>query len=169
MEQSLESKKELKNRLGSFYNTNKGKIYFLIFVLTIVLVTLTFLNYKNGKKNILISEKYVEAGINLTSNKKKVALKLYEEILLSENKFYSILALNTIIEKKLILDENKILKYFEILEKSISLDDQKDLIIFKKALFEFKESNISTGNELLQRLIKNNSNLKDLAKEFVNN
>ena len=37
---------------------------------------------------------------------------LFEEIILSKNKFYSILALNTILEKKLEKDKNKIIKIF---------------------------------------------------------
>ena len=50
---------------------------------------------------------------------KETAQKIYEEIIISKNKFYSILSLNSIIEQNLIFDRDKILEYFEILEKKI--------------------------------------------------
>ena len=53
------------------------------------------------KKNEIISEKYIQAGLYLSSNEMKNAKKIYEEIIESKNKFYSILALNTILEKNL--------------------------------------------------------------------
>ena len=112
MEESLENKINLKNRLIKFYNIQKVKIYSLIFILIICLISYAFLKYENEKKNILISEKYIKAGFYLASDKKDSAKDLYEEIILSGNRFYSILALNTIIEKELVLDKNKILKNF---------------------------------------------------------
>ena len=84
------------------------------------------------KKNIIISEKYVQAELYLAANNKDLSKEILEEIILSNNKFYSTLALNTIIEKNLILDDEKVIKYFELLEKSASTSDQKDLIILKK-------------------------------------
>ena len=71
-------------------------------------------------------------------NQTDKAKKIYEEIILSKNKFYSILALNTIIEKNLIKDKEKILEFFEIVEKSNFKKDQKDLIALKKALYMIK-------------------------------
>ena len=166
MEQNSENKSELQNKLVNFYNINKAKIYIFLFLLIAILTVSIFIKYKNEKKNILIAEKYIEAGINLASNKDK-AKKLYEEIVLSNNKFYSILSLNTIIEKNLISDKNKVLEYFNILEKSISSNEQKDLIILKKALYLIKESDIQTGNKLLRKLIEKNSTLKPIARELV--
>ena len=119
------------------------------------------------KKNILIAEKYVKAEIYLTSNKPENAKELYEEIILSKNRFYSILALNKVIEKTLISDKNIILKYFNILENSISKEDQKDLIILKKALFLIKNSENQKGENLLKKLISKNSVLKTLSLELL--
>ena len=134
MDQSVENKTELKIRLLNFYNSNKVKIYFLLFVIILTLISFSFIKYKIEKNNILVGEKYVEAGLNLSLNQTDKAKKIYEEIIYSENNFYSILALNVIIEKKLIKDKEKILEFFEIVEKSISLKSQKDLIALKKAL-----------------------------------
>ena len=134
MEQSLENKTkpELKNRLTNFYKSNKVKIYSTLTILTLTLISFSYLKYNNEKKNILAAEKFVEAGIFLDANKNDEAKDIYEKIILSKNKFYSILSLNALIEKNLISDKNKILKYFDILENSITLKEQEDLILLKK-------------------------------------
>lgn len=167
MEQSIENKTELKIKLLNFYNSNKVKIYFLIFIVILILISFTFIKYKNEKNNTIIAEKYIEAGLNLTSNQKDKAKKIYEEIIYSKNNFYSILALNSILEKNLISDNDKILEYFEILEKSSSLKSQKDLITLKKALYLIKENDIQNGNNLLKELIENKSSLEPIAQEIL--
>ena len=65
------------------------------------------------------------------------------------------------------LDDKKILSYFNILENKISNKETKDLIIFKKALFLKKNLKIKEGEDLLKNLIENNSNLKLLAQEII--
>ena len=81
---------------------HKNKIFiFITFLLTTVIIVILSSELKE-KKNIKIGQKYIQAGIYLSSNQKESAKKIYEEIIFSKNKFYSILALNTIIEKNLI-------------------------------------------------------------------
>lgn len=167
MDQRVENKLELKDRIIHFFNNNKIKIYIFIFILIVSLILFFFIKVNNEKKNILVSQKYVEAGLYLSSNKKDSAKKVYEEIILSNNKIYSILALNTIIEKDLISDKKKILEYFENLEKAISIKNQKDLILFKKGLYLIRNSDVQIGNNLLKKLIDEDSSLKTLAQEIL--
>ena len=167
MEESLENKINLKDKLIKFYNIHKVKIYSLIFILIVCIISYAFLKYENEKKNILISEKYIKAGFYLAADKKDSAKSVYEEIILIENKFYSILALNTITEKELILDRNKILEYFKILKKTVTTKNQQDLLILKKALYLKKISDIKDGNELLNNLISSESILKPVAEELL--
>ena len=157
MEQNIETKFDLKNKIINFYNFNKLKIFVLSFVLLIGIIIIFFLKYHNEKKNILISERYIEAGLYLASNNQENAKKIYEEIILSKNTIYSVLALNTIIEKDLIKNKERILEYFNVIEKSVSSKDQKDLIILKKAIYLIKELETKEGNNLLNNLISNNS------------
>ena len=117
MDQSLENKINIRARIINFYNLNKIKIFFLALILIISLISLLFIKQNEKRKNILIAEKYVKAGIYLASNKPDNASELYEEIILSKNKFYSILSLNTILERNLIEDKIKIIEYFELIEK----------------------------------------------------
>ena len=167
MDQSIENKKQFKIRLLNFYNSNKVKIYFVLFVLILTLISFSFLKYKNEKNNILVGEKYVKAGLYLSSNQTDKSKELYEEIIYSKNNFYSILSLNVLLEKKLITDKEKILELFEIVEKSISLKNQKDLIALKKALYIIKEVDIQIGNDLLKELINKDSPLKPIAQEIL--
>ena len=117
-----------------------------------------------------MAEKYIQAVLNLSENKKESEVKkLLNEIILSGNKFYSVLALNRIIEKNLFENDEKILEYFNILENYDFNEEEMDLLIFKKALFLLKTSKNLEGNNLLEGLIKKDSKFKDLAEETLLN
>ena len=167
MDQSAENNKEFKDKILNFYSLNKLKIFFTILIIILAIFTFFFMKIINEKKNVIISEKYIEAGLYLASSDMSKAKAIYEEIIFSENNFYSILSLNTLIEKNLISDKKKIINYFNSLEKSISSKDQKDLIKLKKALFLYKENEIESGNSLLKELIEKNSNLKKIAQDLI--
>ncbi len=167
MDQNLDSKQNFKDKLLNFFKNNKKKFYILFLIFFILVISLIYLKNKSEKQNILISEKFVQAGIFLASNEIEKAKNIYEEIILSGNKFYSILSLNTILEKKLVSDKDKILNYFKIIEKTVSNKDYKELINLKKALYLINETDNKTGNNLLQNLIENNSSLKSITKEIL--
>ena len=167
MQDNQENKIEFRDKLENFYSNNKAKIYIFIIALLVAVISLALINGLNKKKSIKISQNYIEAGIYLASDNKNQAKKIYEEIILSKNNFYSILALNKIVEKKLVIDKNKILKYFNILEKSISSKDERELIIFKKALYLIKNSDAKTGEDLMKNLIEQDSSLKNIIQEIL--
>ena len=167
MEQNIENKIDYKSRLYNLYRFNKKKIYIFVFILISILIASIFLKYNNNKKDILISENYIKAGVFLSLDKKEEAIKIYEEIIFSKNEFYSILALNTLLDKNLISQNNKILDYFSAVEKIQKSSEQNDIIKFKKALFLLEQSNFKEGNDLLQNLVDKNSKLKSLAEEIL--
>ena len=167
MEQNADHKLEYKDIISSFYNTHKKKIYYFFTFLIIVIFFITFLIQNSVKKNSLIAEKYVEAGLYLSSGNKLKSKALYEEIILSENKFYSILALNEILEKELISDKIKILDYFSIVTRASKSQEQVDLINFKKALYLLKVGNANKAKDLLKNLIDKNSKFKVIAEEVI--
>ena len=167
MEQNVNNKIELKDRLISFYNNNKLKIYVFFLTLIIILFSTVLFKVNKDKKNILIAEKYIEAGLYLASDKKNQSKNLYEEIILSKNSFYSILALNIILDKNLISDKKIILNYFKILEKIKNSKEQTDLIKFRKALYLIKINNTQEGKEILKNLIEEESALKQLVEEIM--
>ena len=125
------------------------------------------MNIFKEKKNNLISEKYIQAGLYLASGKTIESKNLYKDIILSENNFYSVLALNTIIEKDLEKDKNIIIEYFDKLENLNLSKSQKDLVEFKKALFLIENLNFEEGKKLIEKIAESESNFKDLAKEIL--
>ena len=167
MDESIDKKPELKENLRIIFNRNKKKIILILTLIAIIPVAILMWNVNQNKKNLIISEKYIEAGLLLSKGNKQEAKILFEEIILSNNQFYSILALNSVLEKKLITDKEKILDYFQILEKKITNKKNIDLILFKKALFLIKEKDTEEGKIILERLVEKNSNLKTLSQEII--
>ena len=102
------------------------------------------------KKNSHIFEKYIEAGLKLAQENNTASKQIFEEIILSKNKFYSVLALGSILDNDLEKSKVKILDYFKIVEDMSLSKVQKDLLIFKKALYLIKTSEVEKGNELLK-------------------
>ena len=167
MEQNLNNL-DSKDKTLNFFKENKKKLLILLSILLTFSFSYFAYDVYKDEKNSLISQKYIQAGLLFTSNNKEESRKIYEEIILSKNKFYSILALNIILEKNLETRKEKVLEYFRIVEKSNKSSNQNDLILFKKALYLIKYSSIDQGKQILNKLIKSNSNLKPLAEEILN-
>ena len=169
MNQEINSEIDKKNKLFLFLKKNKIKIFVTIGIIFLSIISLNFFKIYNLNKNDLIAEKYIQAGIYLNLKNEKKSLEIYEEIIKEKNKFYSALSLNTIIEKKLINDHEKIINYFEIVEKIKLTNEQKDLVIFKKALYLINAGKLVKGKEILKKIIDSNSKFKTFAEEIINN
>ena len=167
MELNVDKKIEFKDKLNSYYSKNKLKIYIVIIIAIFSIISVNLFNINKEKKNEFIAEKYIQAGLLLSSKNQEKSKKIYEEIILSENNFYSILSLNTILEENLITDKNKILEYFSIVEKLTISNDQLDLIFFKKALFLIEKKEITEGKAILKKIISQESKYKFLAEEVL--
>ena len=106
MDQSLDNK-DLKTKLISIFKKNKIKILILILLVFICFFLYLFIAESAKKKNILISEKYIAAGILLSKGKIEKTKKYLEEIISSGNGIYASLALNSILEKNLIEEKKR--------------------------------------------------------------
>ena len=93
----------------------------------------------------------------------------YLDIILSNNDFYAISALNIVLEKDLVKDKDKILEYFKKLENANLSEELNDLLIFKKALYLLKLEDNDLAKKLLTGLIDKNSKFKKVAQELVSN
>jgi len=125
-----------------------------------------FLNYYQDNQNKKISERYIKAGIYFSSKDKKKSKLIYKEIISSKNKFYSILALNSIIENDLEENSDEVLRLFEIVENINITTEQKNLVKLKKALYLKKILRDTEGNELLKEIIADDSIWKETAIEI---
>ena len=70
MDQNTENKTSHNNKVVELYYSNKTKIFIFAAILVIIGISIIFLDFKNEKKNELISEKYIQAGLYLSSDKK---------------------------------------------------------------------------------------------------
>ena len=164
MDQNTEKKLEEKNNILNFYKNHKIKIYFMVFILLTIIITLIFFNYKNNKSNVIIAEKYIEAGLYLASKDKEKSKEIYKEIILSKNKFYSLLSLNNIIDNNLEENSEKVLKLFDVVENMRINNERKNLIKLKKALYLKKIFKNNEANKLITEIIKDNSIWKDISE-----
>ena len=166
MEDKTIDKLNLTEKILNIFKEKRKPIFLILSVVIVILLLVIFFNYYQDEKNEEISEKYIKAGIYLSSQDKKNSKLLYEEIILSKNKFYSILALNNIIENNLEEDKDKILNFFKIVEKIDFKKEKKNLIKLKKALYLINISEDVEGKKLLNELIKDDSIWKNTAIEI---
>ena len=169
MDQNLDNKIESQSRIKNLYRENKIKIQIFFVGILIMAISLMFLQIYKEKKINQISEQYIKAGILYAGNEKDKSKEFFEEVLNSKNSFYSSLALYNIIEKDLEKNEDKILEYFNRVEKLQKDKDQKDILKFKKALFLLQKTKNQKAKKLLRELIDSNSKIKNLAEEILVN
>jgi len=169
MDQDKEKNIEFIDKFKLFFVKQKIKIILICSAFIIILITFAVTKIFQERKNILISEKFIKANIFLSTENKDKSKELYEEIIKSKSKFYSILALNMILEKGLENNEDKIIKYFNILQDLSIPSDQKDLLIFKKALYLIQISKTEEGKNLLRKLSNSDSYLKNISNQILEN
>ena len=167
MDINSDNSQSKKNRINFFINKNKKKILISTILIILLCLSLIFFQINNNRKNILLSEKIMNAQIYLSTDKKIKALNIYEELIKSKNKFYSNMALNMIIENDLEKDSSIVLNYFEIVESITKDNKQKDLINFKKALYLIEISKAGEGKKILQKLSDKESDLKFMIDEIL--
>ena len=163
MENEIADKSNLIEKISSIVKKKKKLLLLTLFIIIAFLSVMIFLNYHQDHQNEKISEKYIKAGIYLSSKDKEKSKSIYKEIIFSENKFYSILSLNNIIENDLEEDSGKILNFFKIVENIKTDKEKRNLIKLKKALYLMKISKESEGKKLLKEIIKDNSIWKNTA------
>ena len=137
-------------KIKNFFINNKKNI--AIFLSVIILIIFGYFIYKDfEKKNkIELANRYNFATINFISgDKTKIGNELVD-IVNEKDRTYSPLALYFLIDNNIILENNKINELFDIVINETSLEKEiKNLVIFKKALFN---SDFETENNLLQIL-----------------
>ena len=105
--------------------------------------------YQDGYKKS-ISDKYNSAVINYNIEDKDKIIELMKEVIKDKDSTYSPLALYFLIDNDLIQNQREVNQLFDIIIKKTSLDGEiKNLIIYKKALFNADSIN---ENELLNVL-----------------
>ena len=155
----------------SFIETIKKNKTLLASIIGIfILICLSLFIYKksNQKKIQEISDNFNKALILIQKNKNEQASKILEEIIRTKNNFYSVSALNLVVEEKLFKDKNKILEKFDFVINKSNLDKEtKNLVIFKKILFLGKEIDEKTLLNNLNPIIQSNSVWKNTVSNYI--
>ena len=76
MDQEANHKLEFKDKLISFYNKKKIKIFIFVGTLIIFFIFINLFKINNERKNSLIGEKYIKAGLYFDSKKMKISKNL---------------------------------------------------------------------------------------------
>ena len=139
----------------------------LIVLLCLIIFGFIGLDILKDKKNEKTAEKYIQAGLLFSQKELESAKRLYLEVIDDENKFYSLLALNNIIEKNLIEDTEKVLELFKKIENIKTEKTHQDLVTLKKALYLMKSSKLEESKKLLNEIIENNSVWKEVALDIL--
>ena len=173
-------------KIKNFFINNKKLLLSVLAIL--ILILLSFYSYQvyKGGHNERLSNKYNNAIIDhKNGNNSKIVLEM-KEIVEDKNSTYSPLALYYIVDNDLINNKDEINNLFDILINKTSLETEiKNLIIYKKALYNADSSNESELLNILNSLINSKSvwnshalyllaeyfyskNEKQKSKEFFN-
>ena len=132
-----------------FINNKKILATITIFLIFSILSFYIYQIYKDQHKE-KISNRYNSAIIEHKNGDESKIISEMKEIIEDKNSTYSPLALYYLIDENLIKDKNEINYLFDVLINKTSLDYEiKNLIIYKKALFNADTTN---ENELLNIL-----------------
>ena len=157
--------KETRNeKIKNFFIKNKKKI--IISISVIILAIFGYFIYEdiNKKSKIKLANRYNIVKMNFISGNKAMVVNELLSIIHAKDRTYSPLALYFLIDNNIISDKNKINELFDTVINEISLEKEiKNLLIYKKALFnsDFEsENNLIT---ILKPIINSNSVWKSHA------
>lgn len=151
-------------KIKNFFIKNKKKI--IISILVIILTIFGYLIYEdfNKKNKIKLANRYNIVKMNFISGNKSMVANELVSIVHEKDRTYSPLALYFLIDNNIISDKNKINELFDTVINETSLEKEiKNLLIYKKALFnsDFEsENNLLT---ILKPIINSNSIWKSHA------
>ena len=173
-------------RIKSFILENKNKLIYSILILILLVITFySFQIYKDNQREYL-SDTYNEAVIDFENGDKSEVISKLKRIINDKDPTYSPLALFFLIDKELISEKVEVNDLFDVLIDNTSLEKEiKNLIIYKKGLYNADDINENELLDILKPLISSDSiwrshslyliaeyfyskNEKEKSKEFFN-
>ena len=137
-----------KSKLKDFYETNKILIFSTALILIISIASVSFYLEAQEKKKRILSDNYIEATVYLENGDNNRAKNILKTVIFADDATYSVLSLFLILNSDLILEQNELSNLFDhVLENNKFEKEVKNLIIFKKAIFQ---SNFVSELELLE-------------------
>ena len=151
-------------KVKNFFVNNKNKLILIALVLAVILVSVySYDKYKTNQKKKISNEFNLISLQYSKSTKDNTANRLIE-IINKKDPTYSPLSLYFVIDRELISDQKKINTLFDVLIENTSLDNEiKNLIIYKKALYNSNQAQESELLNILNPLINSKSVWKSHA------
>ena len=148
-------------------NNKKTLISSIIFFIVLIISFYSYQIYLDKKRED-ISNRYNSAVIEYEAANKSNIIPILKNIINDKDATYSPLALYFIIDNNLINDKDEINSFFDILIDKTSLDIEiKNLIIYKKALFNADQTNEIELLNILNPLLNSDSVWKSHALYLV--
>jgi len=155
-------------RIKNFIINNKKKLISLIIAFIILIISFYSYQIYLDKKREDISNRYNSAIIEYEAANKSKIIPILKDIINAKDATYSPLALYFIIDNNLINDKDEINSFFDILINKTSLNIEiKNLIIYKKALFNADQTNEIELLNILNPLLNSDSVWKSHALYLV--
>ena len=156
--------KSRNEKIKNFFINNKKRIISIISIIILLIIAyFAYIAFLKSSK-IKIAEKYNKATINFILGDKENAKKDLIEIINKNDKTYSILSLYFIIDNDIVVEVKEVNQLFDlVINKSATKKEIRNLIIFKKALFNSDFESESNLIEILNPLINSKSIWKSHA------
>jgi len=165
---SIISSNTRQEKIKNFFINNKIKI--ISFTSIIILILICYFGYEEIKKRkkILVSNDFNSILIEFENNNKDITTNKLIDIVNKKDPTYSPLSLYFIIDNKLINDIEKINVLFDVLIEETPLEKEiKNLIIYKKSLFNADKYDEGKMLTILNPLINSNSVWKSHALHLM--
>ena len=172
---SIINSKTRNEKIKNFLIDNKKTLISSITILTAIIISFYSYQIYLDKKRVQISNKYNSAIIDYQDTNKSITASKLKDIINNKDSTYSPLALYFIIDNNLIDNKNEINSLFDILIDQTPVETEiKNLIIYKKALFNADQINEIELLNILNPLINSKSVWKShalylVAEFFYNN
>ena len=137
-------------KIKNFFVQNKKLLIFSILFIVIIILSYFSLQIYNDRQREAVSNKFNSSIINYKDADKNKVVSNLKEVIYEKDSTYSPLALYFLIDNDLIEKNSEINSLFDVLIEKTSLETEiKNLIIYKKALYN---ADLSSENDLLEIL-----------------
>jgi len=137
-------------RIKNFFINNKKKLIIIISIILVIIIGYLSFEKSKEKTKIKLANKYNLALIDLNPENKQKIIDEMVNVIKNHDATYSPLALYHLLDNNLLENNDEVnILFNELIEKTNLENEIKNLIIYKKALFN---SDFISENELLKIL-----------------
>ena len=155
-------------KIKNFFVQNKKLLIFSILFIVMIILSYFSLQIYNDRQREAVSNKFNSSIINYKDADKNKVVSNLKEVIYEKDSTYSPLALYFLIDNDLIEKNSEINSLFNILIEKTSLETEiKNLIIYKKALYNADFSGENDLLEILNPVINSESLWKSHALYLV--